>query len=148
MSQLLEHARRELKILGYGEIAQMDDYDKQVVENVLELMAVFSRQGHSGTTAPPVVQLFAKLAMYEPLAPLTGADEEWTEVSENLWQNVRCSHVFKDKEKAHDIEGIIFRDPDGSLWVNDESKVEITFPYQPLREYRDRAVPDNQETVS
>jgi hypothetical protein len=110
-------------------------YDKMVVEDVLELLEVFAKQGHSGGSAPVIAGLFAKLARYEPLVPLTGKPDEWIEVAEGMWQNARCSHVFKDANGAYDIDGIIFEDSDGSRYTNRDSRVPVTFPYTPQRQY-------------
>jgi hypothetical protein len=81
------------------------------------------------------------LASFEPLVPLTGKDFEWNEVSEGMWQNNRCSHVFKGPDgKAYDINGKIFREPNGSCYTNIDSRVFIDFPYTPKREYVDVTV--------
>ena len=122
-----------------------------ICKHVLELLDVFHGEGHSGTTAPYAIDLFKKLAMFEPVAPLTGEDWEWVNVAEQngvpLWQNKRCSHVFKDNNGAYDIDGIIFydwytREETGeryqSYYTCKESKVPISFPYIPKSEYRER----------
>lgn len=132
-----EHARRELNALGYKLDGPLEEGpNKWVMENIFDLLDVFSQQGHSGSSAPYVANLFCKLAKLEPAAPLTGKDDEWGEVAEGVWQNKRCSHVFKGADgRAYDIEGIIFRDPDGSCYTNGDSRVYITFPYTPERRY-------------
>lgn len=135
MSNLIEHARRELAAAGYRVEPGRPVVEKMVVEDVLELLEVFANQGHSGSSAPMIAALFNKLALYEPLAPLTGKPDEWIEVSEGLWQNCRCSHVFKDVKSAWDIDGIIFEDSDGSRYTNRDSRVPVIFPYTPERQY-------------
>jgi hypothetical protein len=101
-------------------------------------MPTFSKQGHSGSTAPYAVGVLEKLLMFEPLKPLTGEDDEWNEVGTGVFQNRRCSHVFKsESDGAYDIEGIIWRDADGCTFTSYESRVPVTFPYTPKREYRD-----------
>jgi len=130
---LIEHARRELA----GKLAE-DGPDKWIAENVLELIGVFGKQGHSGMSAPYCIQLFAHLASYKPLGPLTGEEDEWEEVNTEMWQNKRCSHVFKDLTRAYDIQGKVFRDPDGTTWTNGDSRVTITFPYDPVSVIVDR----------
>jgi hypothetical protein len=143
MSNLLNHAIREFKALGYTppDEDQDDGPDLWIQQNVLELIKVFSEQGHSGSSAPYCVRMFAKLAMFEPLSPLTGEDWEWVEVAKDIFQNVRASRVFKDGKDgpAYNIYGRIFRDPDGSCWTNSESRVFVTFPYTPTSVYVDRA---------
>lgn len=141
MSNLVEHAKVEFKALGFIPLdqEQEDDPNKWIQENVIELLTVFSEQGHSGTSAPYCVNMFKKLALFEPLGPLTGADWEWHEYADGHFQNIRCSHVFKDSRdgRAYDSEGRIFREPSGSCYMNRDSRVYIEFPYSPTREYVD-----------
>lgn len=132
-----EHAKREFKAAGYKD----DDTgpNKWIQDNVLELLEVFSKQGHSGSSAPFVANMFKTLALFEPLAPIQGTPDEWSEVGENMWQNIRCSHVFKDSidGQAYDSQGKIFREPNGFCFTSGDSRVPVTFPYTPKREYVD-----------
>ena len=70
---------------------------------------------------------------YEPLGPITGKDEEWTDVSihsdtkETWYQNKRCSALFKDGKdgKPYYINAIVKRDQrginwSGRAWLNEE----------------------------
>ena len=142
MSALVDFAKRELESLGL--FGDSDFYGGMTGNAVLELVEAFSKQGHSGMSAGVVLSLFAKVAAYEPLGPLTGEDCEWVKVVDGddpTWQNARCSHVFKGKDGiAYDIDSIIFREPSGVCYTNFESRRNITFPYTPSREYVD--VPD------
>lgn len=151
MSNLVDHAEVELEALGMGKDAD-DEMNKLMHDNLIELVTVFSKQGHSGHSAGYAASVLFKLLNYEPLGPLTGEDSEWVDVGEQsgypLWQNKRCSHVFKDAEGAYDIEGKIFRDPDGTTWANKDSHVRIEFPYSPTREYIERELPEEDEVVS
>lgn len=151
-SNLVKHAWSEFKVLGWvDENNKFDDEMQEMICNdILSLLKVFSSQGHSGHTAPYCLNIFSKLAKFEPIGPLTGEDWEWNEVGEGIFQNKRCSHVFKDKTRfngqAYDMDGIIFYD-----WATDEngekfkshftckeSAVPIEFPYTPKREYKER----------
>ena len=138
MSNYREHALRELKAVGYNVDDKDDGPDKWIVKDILELLEVFAEQGHSGSSAPYCANAFKKLALFEPLGPLTGADDEWVEVAPGVFQNNRCSHVFKEGGLAYDIDGRIFRDPDGSCYTSIDSRVNVTFPYTPKSEYVDR----------
>lgn len=133
------HAMREFKAAGWlnEDGTFKDEMQKMMCDHVLELLKVFSNEGHTGTTAPYAVNLFKTLAMFEPLVPLTGEDFEWDHVGDNLWQNNRCSRVFKDDRRAYDIEGLIFRTPDGGCYTSKGSRTTVTFPYTPKREYMD-----------
>lgn len=146
-SNLITHAKRELLAVGYKPIDDCEDVDpnKWIQENILELLDVFSKQGHSGASAPYCINLFTKLANYEPLCPLNGDDSEWNLVSNNLLQNNRCSHVFKDIEKnvAYDINGYVFwhwselenGEKYKSNFTSNKSKKIVTFPYTPSTQY-------------
>lgn len=125
-------AENELRIAGMFD--KDSDYGGMLGEAVMKLIKVFAIEGHSGLSASMAVSIFEKVARFEPLTPLTGADDEWVEYAEGRFQNCRCSHVFKDADGIYDAEGRIFEDPDGSRWTNGESRVPITFPYIPSRE--------------
>ena len=133
---LLDYARRELKFAGLFE--KDSDYGGALGKDVLKLVKVFAQQGHSGMSASMVLAAFCKVASYLPLAPLTGEDSEWNEVSRGIFQNRRCSRVFKENGEAYDIEGRVFRDPDGTRWTNRQSCVPVTFPYNPQTEVVER----------
>jgi hypothetical protein len=133
---LIKHATDEMN-LDWPESDEMQD---MVKHDVLELMQVFVNQGHSGTSAPYVINLFCDLAKYKIISPLTGADDEWVEHSADMFQNKRCGTVFKDGKdsQAYWIDGYIFRDKDGCTYTNRNSRVFIDFPWtQPESEYID-----------
>jgi len=143
---LIEHAKQEFRACGWIDAEGKYDCEMQeaICADILALLEVFGNQGHSGTTAPYVIGRFKKLASFEPLVPLTGEDNEWNEISPGRYQNRRCSHVFKDGDHAYDIEGKVFREPDGCCYTSRDSRVDVTFPYTPKTEYVD--VPENNET--
>lgn len=98
-SKLVKHTKRELAISGAG-----DDYDGLIGDWVLELIQVFSKQGHSGGSAHIVTGLFNQLAQFKPLGPITNNPDEWGEVPAHIgppfdiptWQNVRDSSCFSN----------------------------------------------------
>jgi hypothetical protein len=152
MNNYEKHAMKEFRAAGWtdenGKFC--DEMQEAICKHVLKLLEVFHGEGHSGSSAPYAINLFEKLAKFEPVAPLTGEDWEWVNVAEQnggpLWQNKRCSHVFKDNDGAYDINGIVFYD----WYVNEKgeirksyftgqgSRVPVTFPYVPKSEYRER----------
>lgn len=138
MSNLVDYAKEELKRIGM--IDSGEPYNDLVAEAILDLIELFASQDHSGFTAPYTVGAFKRLAMYKPLAPLTGEDSEWNEIEPGFYQNKRYSAVFKEKDgKVYNIEGRIFTDDGGKVWYSSrDSRVEITFPY---------IVPDSPEHV-
>lgn len=140
MSNYESHAKREFRAAGWtdenGEFS--DEMQELICKHVLKLLEVFADEGHSGSSAPYAVRLFEKLAMFEPIVPLSGDDAEWNDVGDGLYQNNRCSHVFKENGVAYDSTGRVFRDPDGGSYTSKDSRVNVTFPYVPKTEYVDR----------
>lgn len=145
-----EHAMTEFRAAGWvdedGKFC--DEMQSLICNDVMELLEVFSAHGHSGSSAPYAINMFTKLAKFEPLVPLTGEDWEWNDVSEigsgdPHWQNKRCSHVFKDNDgNAYDINGKVFwewsgtkEDPYKAHYTCRESRTPVTFPYVPKTEY-------------
>ena len=119
---LIDHARLELQMAGLFD--KDSDYKGMIGEAVMELIEVFTKQGHSGMSAPYVADLFHKLANYEPLQPITGKDEEWGDVRDfddgkPWYQNKRCSAMFKDGKdgEAYYIDAIVKRDQNGVCWT-------------------------------
>lgn len=152
MSNLRKHAMDEFRASGWVDEngKWTDDMQEDICNHVLKLLEVFSDEGHSGSTAPYTVDLFKKLAMFEPLVPLTGEDWEWVDVSGpsgyTLWQNKRCGHVFKDENGAYDVEGIVWwnwytdtetGEKNKTHFTNKDSIVRVTFPYTPKTEYKE-----------
>jgi len=151
MTNYERHAKDEFRAAGWtDENGKFNDEIQELICNhVLKLLDVFHDEGHSGSSAPYAINLFKKLASFEPIVPLTGEDWEWVNVAEQnggpLWQNKRCSHVFKDNDGAYDINGIVFYDwyvnEEGdkhkSYFTSRESRVPVTFPYTPTTEYRE-----------
>jgi len=119
---LINHAKLELQMAGLFD-KEGDFYEGMTGNAVMELIEVFSKQGHSGMSAPMVADLFKKLANYEPLLPITGKDEEWGDVRElgdgkPWYQNKRCSAMFKDGKdgRPYTIDAIVKRDQNGVTW--------------------------------
>ena len=132
---LMAHADRELPA---------DDGDEMQAlmnQQLREMVLVFSTHGHSGFSAAFARNCLEKLLAFEPLRPLTGEPDEWNEVGPGVFQNRRCSHVFKQADRfdgqAYDIQGKVFREPDGGCYTNSESMVPVVFPYWPKTEYVD-----------
>ena len=149
MSNYEEHALAEFRAAGWvdedGKF--IDEMQEMICRHVLALLDVFNGEGHSGSSAPYAINLFSKLAKFEPVVPLTGEDWEWNEVSERMgskcWQNIRCGRVFKDEDgRAYDIDGKVFwewcrldDEPFKSYYTSRDSRVYVEFPYTPNTEY-------------
>jgi len=101
MSNLVDHAERELKLAGLFD--KDSDYGGMLGDSTMKLIKAFADEGHSGMSASIQRSLFAKLANYENLTPLTDNPDEWMNVSNlgtdgspALWQNTRCSACFSN----------------------------------------------------
>jgi hypothetical protein len=160
MSNLIKHAEAEFKAAGWvDENGKFnDEMQEMICKHVLKLIEIFSEEGHSGSTAPYAINMFKRLANFKPIAPLTGEDWEWHDVSEysgrTTYQNRRCSSVFKDGKdgEAYNIDGKVFwewcmpyegrepQEPYKSYYTSRDSRVPVTFPYvvpeTPIYEYR------------
>lgn len=84
---------------------------------------------------------------FEPITPLTGADDEWNDIGryngEEMYQNRRLSTVFKDGKdaQAYRIDQILFAYPNPTYrgWHlinrgNALSSQPVVFPYHPQAE--------------
>lgn len=145
---LIDHALREFQAVGYPAFETLEEGpDKWIQQNILQLLYTFSEQGHSGSSAPFAISAFSKLANFEPLGPLTGADSEWIDPDgSGVLQNTRCGHVFKGIDgRAYDTQGKIFREPNGECFQSADSRVYISFPYTPTPEYVDVPALEGQE---
>ena len=157
----IEHAKREFKTVGYIPLDQKqeDGPNKWIQENIIELLDVFNKQGHSATSAEYCINMFSKLAKFEPLCPLLGDDSEWNKIDLTssfdkpmIYQNNRCSHVFKENDITYDINGYIFwhwaerelyEDEDRypgttkykSYFTSKYSRKIVDFPYTPEIKY-------------
>lgn len=150
MNDMIRWATSELLRVGYDLNDVEDGPNKWMAEHVIDLLKLFASQGHSGSSAPDAVALFEKLALYKPLSPLTGEDDEWMEVGSGVWQNRRDPEVFKEHDKnAYWMSGKVFWEwvsyndmyegkPFKSYFTCVDSKVDITFPW---------SRPDNPEYI-
>lgn len=154
---MLNWAKRELDLIGLKENSG-DEMNDAMRSHIIHMVEEFTKEGHSGFSAQYAVSILEKILRYEPLSPILGTDDEWNDVSERgdgsiVYQNNRCSHVFKDGDgQAYDINGKVFwewaerpldEDEEGypgisrfkSYFTSRDSRVYITFPYTPKVEY-------------
>lgn len=133
MSNLVEFAKNQLKELNKEEPGGVN---KLMEDDILELMEVFSKQGHSGFSANYCIETFSRLAKFKPIVPLFGTDDEWAEPfdSEGTRQNKKLHSVFKEANgKCYDIDAVIFYDVsrcgEKIHFTNKKSRRYIKFPY-------------------
>lgn len=127
---IVEYARKELELIG----DDGDEMQAKMNEHVLEMVKTFKDQGHSGFSAAYAINQIQRLLNFKPLKPLSGEDDEWTNVHDDLFQNKRCATVFKEGRnniKAYNIEGRIFSDDGGkTFFTSKDSFIPVTFPYE------------------
>jgi hypothetical protein len=127
-SRYLEYAKDEMK--GAGLYDEDADYGDMLPKAVLRLLSIHAIESHSGGSHAMTSSIFKQVSNFRPLLPLTGHETEWNEVGPDTWQNRRCSTIFRDKNgNAHNIEGKIFEEPDGSRYTSRDSHVPINFPW-------------------
>ena len=112
---------------------------------ILELVKVFSGQGHSGFSAAYAMDAFRRLADWKPVSALTGEDDEWGEEVDSkrhTQQNRRYPALFRenrDNSTAHCVDSVVFSD-DGGLtwfgcgWMRKMYEKPIVFPWYPPTE--------------
>ncbi len=105
---IISQAKDELRRINFGKA------DSQAMIEILERFFEQWESGGAVWAAAPVLQ---RLIAGKPLSPLSGDDDEWREVGEGVFQNLRCSTVFKQDGKIYDIDV--------------EGRPQITFPYNP-----------------
>ena len=91
-SNIAAHAWDELNRVGL--FTADGDYGGMTGRAVMDLVAVFVEQGHSGSSGATVADVFHRLVMFEPLGPLTDDPSEWEEVADGLWQSRRKPSAF------------------------------------------------------
>lgn len=146
MNNFEKHAREEFRAAGWmdenGKF--IDEWQELICAQVVDLLNMFAHHGHSGSSAPYALNMFDRLAKFKPLAPITGEDWEWADVSGfsdgTRYQNKRCSSIFKDADgKAYDIDGKVFWEwnvredgsPYKSYYTDGGCHTPVTFPYVP-----------------
>jgi len=100
---LVQHAQRELELAGLFD--KDSDYSGMLGKAVVQLIKVFSKQGHSGFSAHQTQLIFLKLSNYENLTPITSDPEDWHDISDMgggpMWQCKRNPSLFsKDGGKT------------------------------------------------
>lgn len=124
----MSYAAMELDVLSKS---STDPENRPLVEpfkeEILALCEKFGRSGQSGGSAPytasAISQTVKKLLLQNPICPITGIDEEWINVRETsqedemMYQNARCSAVFKSKNgRCWYLDAIVKKTQDGSCW--------------------------------
>jgi len=135
-----KHAERELDLMGYTE--KESGMNGMMRDDIFELLDIFSKQGHSGSSAPHCISLFSKLANFEPLLPITCNKEEWGgSWNDETFQNNRLPSVFKDgiDGKPYYLNAIIWEEEGGCCFSGTVDGITsyqfIKLPFVPKKFY-------------
>src|SRR3546814_12414423 len=105
----------------------------QMGEHILDMVAMFGLEGHSGFSASSARQYIDKALRFEPFSPLTRAERDCGEHYEwaGTQQSKRCSHVLRDKAgAAYDITCKVFVEDSGDPYTSSDSRFACRFPDQ------------------
>ena len=116
MTNTQKFAKQELDILA---ATVPDAIVTPFAKEILALCEAFGKSGQSGGSAPytasAISQAVKKLMLQEPICDVTGHETEWVDVSEIsdgeiLWQNSRCSGLFKYPDgKLSYVDAIVWK---------------------------------------
>lgn len=89
---LVEHARRELELIGE---------EPEAIDWYCRVIAEFASFGHSGGSAMVTIPVLHELLQFHNLTPLTDDPAEWQDISDMQggqpgWQNRRRSEAFSE----------------------------------------------------
>lgn len=93
MSNLVDHARRELELVGE---------EPETISGLLAVVQAFADMNHSGGSAFVAVPMLNELLQFKNLRPLTDNPDEWNHIAEemagqpDLWQNRRNGEAFSN----------------------------------------------------
>ena len=97
---MIEKAKYELNlILNECEDEESKQMQESINNHILEMVKIFADFGHSGFSAEYTINILTKLLRQENLTPLKLTDDEFVEVSDGIFQNIRDYRIFKDKNK-------------------------------------------------
>ena len=124
---MLEFAKWQLDKL----LEKCKDEDSKIMQNmmnndVLELLKVFSEQGHSGFSAPIAIRLFSKLANHKLITEVEDNPDDWDENGQHKY----ISSIFKREDgTCYYLYGKLFAEPNSdNFFYNKASNVDVTFP--------------------
>lgn len=137
---IVSYAESEMDRIGMTADSE-DEMNVMMRKHILHMVNEFAKEGHSGFSSRYAINILSTLLDWRPLSPLTGEDDEWTEIGDNHWQNKRASSVFKDETGAYWGEGRVFweivkdnpedinAEPYKTYFTSRDSRVPITFPF-------------------
>ncbi|MDX3324770.1 hypothetical protein PV405_08825 [Streptomyces sp. ME02-6979-3A] len=121
-SPLIDHARRELALIGE---------DEWLTNGLCKVIEAFAAMGHSGFSAEHSTVVLEKLLRYQPLSPITDDPAEWEDRSEMsgypIWQNIRDSRALsRDGGKTYTLVDEESQDSDSGQPVHTSQHKAVT----------------------
>ena len=128
---MLEFAKWQLNKL----LDKCKDEDSKIMQNmmnndVLELLKVFSEQGHSGFSAPIATRLFYKLANHKLITEVEDNPDDWDDNGQHKY----ITSIFKREDgTCYYLYGTYFAEPDSDNFFYNGmcSKTDVHFPLKP-----------------
>lgn len=144
----------ELKLAGYHPEATDKDasYGDKCAQAALELFDLLLKQDHSGASIGFTMQILNRLVKRKPLVPLTGEEDEWSElevINGQVYQHNKrypslCKKIcadgtikFSDHNRVSCYDAILLEDGSRVYWGSGivtrlmDDLYPITFPYMP-----------------
>ncbi len=94
MSNLVDHARRELELIGE---------EPETIEGYLKVIQAFADMGHSGGSASVAIPTINELLEFKNLSALTDDPNDWFHHEEGVWgeagggwQSIRNPEAFSN----------------------------------------------------
>jgi len=152
MTNTQKFAKQELDILA---ATVPDAIITPFAKEILALCEAFGKSGQSGGSAPytasAISQAVKKLLLQEPICDVTGHENEWVDVVDGMYQNSRCSALFKDgiDGKSYYLDAIVWKGVEdydtftGRVYIDDKdfeligSRQFVKFPFKPKTFYID-----------
>jgi hypothetical protein len=121
MSNLVDHARRELELISE---------DEEAISGYLRVVQAFADMGHSGSSAAIATPVINRLLQFKNISPLTEDPSEWfyhgpetwgSADGSGIWQNTRDPACFStDGGKTY------YRVDEQPRWWHRKRKIYVT----------------------
>ena len=143
MTNTQSHAKVEFDILSE---TNPDAIALEFKDEILAICEKFGKSGQSGGSAPYTASIISsvvkKLCMFQPIAPITGDDDEWSLPFDNdgTLQNKRCGALFKQPDgQCYYLDSIVWcadtPGESGNNWDNFSGTVEGIRSRQYIKEF-------------
>ena len=130
---MVSYAESELSRIKKSNDSETNEMQDLMNNQILEIVKVFAEQDNSGFSAGYELSILDRLLRFKPISPLTGEDDEWEKVGTGVYQNKRCSSVFRNKDGTfEDIDAVTVSDNGGITWFKGGGfRKKVEFPYYP-----------------